>query len=332
MSAVPSHLVVVTVFAGVDALDIAGPAEVFAMANLALPPDAPRYDVRVLASRREPLLTFSGLRLHVDQAFGELRERPDTVLVTGRVDMQAPGCPVAVVDSEVVCWLRRHGTDANRIAAVCAGGSIVAAAGLLDFHRATTHWATAAQLAADHPSVEVDSDPIFVRSGRIWTSAGITASMDLALALVGEDHGDEIALRVAQAMVMYVQRPGGQSQFSAALSVPVSTRPDIAELRRWIGDHLSEDLTVPALARRLAVTPRHLTRLFQTDLGVTPGEFVERLRIEHARRLLERTDLVPERVAAECGLGSARTLYRLFRKHVGTTPNEYRRRFAATPA
>lgn len=317
------------VFPGIDAVDVAGPAEVFAMANLVLADGAPRYEVRVVAARRQPVQTSSGLRIGVDQAFTELHERPDTVVVTGRVDVSNDHLPVAVVDAEVCDWLREHGPAAGRIAAVCAGGHVAAAAGLLDGHRATTHWGTAQQLAEDHPLVEVDPDPIFVRSGRIWTSAGITASMDMALALVGDDHGDETALRVAQLMVMYVRRPGGQSQFSAALSVPAGTRSDIGELRRWIGAHLTDDLSVGALARRLAVTPRHLSRLFHADVGITPGEFVERMRVERARRLLERTDMTSERVAAESGLGSVETLHRVFRSRLGTTPREYRRRFAA---
>jgi len=154
--------------------------------------------------------------------------------------------------------------------------------------------------------------------------------MDLALALVGDDHGDDIALRVAQMLVMYVQRPGGQSQFSAALSLPAGNRTDISELRRWIAAHLTDDLSVAALARHLAVTPRHLARLFHAEVGITPGEFVERTRVEHARRLLERTDLTTERVAAESGLGSVETLHRVFRTRLGTPPREYRQRFAAS--
>ncbi|HEY0227968.1 MAG TPA: helix-turn-helix domain-containing protein [Mycobacterium sp.] len=319
------------VFAGVDAVDVAGPAEVFAMANLALPAGAPRYDVRVVAKSREAVSTFSGLRLQVDESFAELREPPDTIVVTGRVDVTPEGQPISVCDEDVVGWLRERGSAAGRIAAVCAGGHIAAAAGLLDGHRATTHWGTATQLAAEYPLVEIDPDPIFIRSGRMWTSAGITASMDLALALVREDHGDEIALKIAQFMVMYVQRPGGQSQFSAALSLPAGNRADLAELRRWIGTHLNEDLSVSALARRMAVTPRHFARVFHADVGVTPGEFVERMRIEHARRLLERTALTPERIASASGLGSVETLYRLFRSRLGTTPREYRQRFALSP-
>jgi len=324
------HLVVIVVFPGIDAVDVAGPAEVFAMANLVLPEGAARYRVRVAAAQRDSVSTSAGIRLGVDQSLDQVG-RPDTIVITGRVDVGTDGLPVAMVDDEVRDWLRVNGQEAGRVAAVCAGAHIAAAAGLLDGHRATTHWGTAAQLAAEHPMVEVDADPIFVQSGRMWTSAGITASMDLALALVGHDHGDEIALRVAQLMVMYVQRPGGQSQFSVALSVPAGTRPDIAELRRWIGDHLTEDLSVAALARRLSVTPRHLARVFHADLGVTPGLFVENMRVEHARRLLERTDMNTERIAVESGLGSVETLHRVFRARVGATPREYRRRFAASP-
>ncbi len=330
METAPTHLVVITVFPRVDAVDVAGPAEVFAMANIAIPDNTLRYEVRVLAARRGSVRTSSGLRLGVDQAFTELRERPDTILVTGRVDVGDDDVPAAAVDDEVCDWLCYHGPQAGRVAAVCAGAHVAAAAGLLDGHRATTHWGTAQQLATDHPLVEVDPDPIFVRSGRIWTSAGITASMDLALALVAEDHGDNIALRVAQMMVMFVQRPGGQSQFSAALSVPAGNRSDISELRRWIAAHLTDDLSVAALARRLAVTPRHLARLFHADVGITPGEFVERMRVEHARRLLERTDLTSDRVASESGLGSVETLHRVFRTRLATTPREYRQRFAAS--
>ncbi len=330
MGTTPAHLVVITVFPGINAVDVAGPAEVFAMANIALPDGAARYEVRVVAAHRDAVPTSSGLRLGVDQSFAELQDRPDTILVTGRVDVGGDDSPTAVLDDEVCDWVCEHGPQAGRVAAVCAGAYIAAAAGLLDGHRATTHWGTAQQLAADHPLVEVDPDPIFVRSGRIWTSAGITASMDLALALVGDDHGDDIALRVAQLMVMFVQRPGGQSQFSAALSLPAGSRTDISELRRWIAAHLTDDLSVAALARRLAVTPRHLARVFHADVGITPREFVERMRVEHARRLLERTDLTSERVAAESGLGSVETLYRVFRTRLGTAPHEYRQRFAAS--
>lgn len=326
----PPHLVAIAVFPGVNAVDVAGPAEVFSMANIALPDGAASYDVRIVAADFGSVRTPSGLRLSIDHTFAELREPPDTILVPGRVDIGADHQPTAVVDARVRDWLREVGPKAGRVCAMCAGAHLAAAAGLLDGHRATTHWGTAPRLAADYPHVEVDPDPIFIRSGRVWTSAGITASLDLALALVREDLGEDVALRVAQFMVMFVQRPGGQSQFSAALSVPAGNRSDISDLRRWIADHLADDLSVGVLARRLAVTPRHLSRLFHTDIGLTPGEFVERMRVEYARRLLERTNLPSRRVAAESGLGSVETLHRVFRARLGTTPGEYRHRFKAS--
>jgi transcriptional regulator GlxA family with amidase domain len=327
VAAVLSHLVVIAVFDGIDATDVAGPAEVFAMANLLLPSGAPRYEVRIVAEHGGSVPTFSGVRIGIDGTFAELQDTPDTLIVTGRVDATPDGIRVPPVDDTLKRWLADVGPRAGRVAAMCAGAHVAAAAGLLDGHRAATHWATARILAAAHPAVQVDADPIFIRSGRIWTSAGITASIDLALALVSEDHGDDVALRVAQVMVMYLQRPGGQSQFSALVSLPTGTRTELADLRRWIISHLAQDLSVGALARQLGVTPRHVARIFNAELGIAPGEFVEQLRVEHARRLLERTDLPPARVAAESGLGSVGTLHRVFRKRLGITPGQYRQRF-----
>ncbi|WP_037076006.1 GlxA family transcriptional regulator [Pseudonocardia spinosispora] len=326
MTAVPSHLVLVPLFEGVDALDVTGPAEVFTMANLLLAPEQARYEVRTVGVRPGAVRAFSGIRLLPDTTVDEVHERPDTLLVPGRMDI-VDGYPRPFVDQDVVAWLRLVGGRAGRIAAVCAGSHLAAEAGLLDGHRATTHWATVEQLAAAHPTVEVESDPIFVRSGRVWTSAGITASMDLALALVAEDHGDPQALRIAQLMVMYLQRPGGQSQFSAPLAFAPSSRADMADLRRWIVEHLDADLSVTALAGRLAVSPRHLARLFRAETGTTPGDYVEALRVEHARRLLERTSLSSRAVAGASGLGSVETLHRVFQSRLGTTPGEYRKRF-----
>ncbi|MEU3980407.1 GlxA family transcriptional regulator [Streptomyces sp. NPDC026672] len=328
MEAEPTHIVLVTVFPGVDAFDVAGPAEVFTMANHLLSPERPRYEIRFVGPSREAVRTTTGLRVQADLSFDEFHGHADTVIVCGRMDV-GPDGPYPVLDPEVTAWLATAGEDAGRVAAVCAGSHIAAAAGLLDGHRATTHWATAPRLAADHPLVEVDADPIFVRSGRVWTSAGITSSLDLALALVAEDHGDDMALQVAQIMVMYVQRPGGQSQFSVPLAARPGGRDDVAELRRWIGENLDADLSVGALAERLSVSPRHLARVFRTEVGATPGEYVEGLRVEQARRLLERTRMTPAAIAAACGLGSVETLHRVFRTRLGTTPGDYRRRFTS---
>ncbi|MGK4579569.1 GlxA family transcriptional regulator [Kitasatospora sp. HPMI-4] len=323
------HLVVIPVFPGVNALDVSGPAEVLALAGRLLPRGRAGYEVRLRAERSGPVATFSGVPLCVDETFDGPRMRPDTVLVPGRVDL-GPHGPTPCVDEAVVAWLREVGPHAGRIASVCAGAHVTAAAGLLDGHRATTHWATADRLADEYPAVTVDPDPIFIRSGRMWTSAGLTASMDLTLALVAEDHGDDLALELARIMVMYLQRPGGQSQFSVPLAHPVSGRQDLRSLRRWIGENLASDLSVPALAARLALSERHFARIFRTETGTTPGAFVEELRLEAARRLLERTDHPLPAVARACGLGSVETVHRVFRDRLRTTPGEYRRRFRVT--
>ncbi|MBO1416584.1 GlxA family transcriptional regulator [Streptomyces sp. FH025] len=326
------HLVVIPVFAGVNALDVTGPAEIFALAGRLLAPGRPGYEVRLCAERSGPVETFSGVPLLVGATLDEARVRPDTVLVPGRVEL-GPHGPVPQVDRAVVAWLRGVGPRAGRVASVCAGAHVTAAAGLLDGHRATTHWATAERLAADHPAVEVDPDPVFIRSGRMWTSAGLSTSMDLTLALVAEDHGDDLALEIARIMVMYLQRPGGQSQFSVPLAHLAGGRSDLRSLRRWIGEHLDADLSVPALAARLAMSERHFARVFRAETGTTPGAYVEELRLEAARRLLERTGHPLPGVARACGFGSVETLHRVFREHLGATPGEYRRRFrlAATP-
>lgn len=319
------HVVVFALFPGIDALDVTGPAEVFAMAGQVLGGRRPGYELHFAGERRGPVATSAGVRLHVEELFSE-QAAIDTLVVPGRIRAGAEG-PEPHVDPAVVSWLRGAGQAAGRIASVCAGAHVTAAAGLLDGHRATTHWATAERFAADHPAVEVDPDPIFVRSGRMWTSAGITSSMDLALALVAEDHGDEVALDVARIMVMYLQRPGGQSQFSVPLSQPAGTRRDLRELRQWIAEHLDGDLSVSALAARMAVSERHFARIFKAETGSAPGAYVERMRLEAARRLLERTSRLTPDIAHACGFGSVETLHRVFRDRLRTSPGEYRNRF-----
>lgn len=319
------HLVVFAMFPGIDALDVTGPAEVFAMTNLVLAGRHPGYEVHFAGEQLGPVATTAGVRLHVEELFHE--QGPiDTLVVPGRIRV-GPDGPEPHIDPAVVAWVRRAGPEAGRVASVCVGAHLTAAAGLLDGHRATTHWATAGRLAADHPAVEVDPDPIFVRSGRMWTSAGITSSMDLALALVAEDHGDEVALEVARIMVMYLQRPGSQSQFSVPLSAPAGSREDLRELRRWIGEHLDADLSVPVLAARVAMSERNFARVFRAETGSTPGAFVESMRLEAARRLLERTSRLGPDIARACGFGSVESLHRAFRDRLNTSPGEYRSRF-----
>ncbi|MEV4507138.1 GlxA family transcriptional regulator [Streptomyces klenkii] len=322
-----SHRVVIAVFPDVDLLDVTGPAEVFALANRETAGRA-GYRVRLAGPAAGEVRTSAGVRLLADLAFGEVGGQVDTLLVPGAVDMTGDG-PVARIDADVVAWVKDTAAHARRVASVCVGAHVLAAAGLLDGRTATTHWSTAAQLAAEHPAVTVDPDPVFVRAdrGRLWTGAGISACLDLALALVAEDLGEDVALAVARQLVMYLKRQGGQSQFSVPLSRPASARRDIDELRLWIADHLHEDLSAEVLAARMCLSERHFARVFRQETGVSPAVYVEAARVEAARRLLETTDSPLSQVAAAAGLGSVETLHRAFRRQLATTPAAYRRRF-----
>ncbi|GGS07853.1 AraC family transcriptional regulator [Streptomyces aureoverticillatus] len=326
------HRVVIAVFPDVDLLDVTGPAEVFSLANRQAAGSG-RYEVRLAGPAAGEVRTSAGVRLLADMAFDEVGGRVDTLLVPGAVDLTDDG-PRARVDPDVVAWVKRTAPGARRVASVCVGAHVLAAAGLLDGMTATTHWSTAAQLAAEHPAVTVDPDPIFVRTdrGRVWTGAGISACLDLALALVAEDLGEDAALAVARELVMYLKRQGGQSQFSVPLSRPASARRDIDELRLWIADHLDEDLSAEVLAARMCLSERHFARVFKQETGASPAAYVEAARVEVARRLLETTDVPLDQVAAAAGLGSAETLHRSFKRQLATTPGAYRRRFRTQSA
>ncbi|MED7952842.1 DJ-1/PfpI family protein [Streptomyces sp. BE20] len=321
------HRVVIAVFPDVDLLDVTGPAEVFALANRETAGRA-GYRVRLAGPTVGAVRTSAGVRLLTDVAFEDVGGQVDTLLVPGAVDMTDDG-PRARIDDAVVSWVRETAPHARRVASVCVGAHLLAAAGLLDGRTATTHWSTADQLAADHPDVTVDPDPIFVRTdrGRLWTGAGISACLDLSLALVAEDLGEQAALAVARQLVVYLKRQGGQSQFSVPLSRPPAGRRDIDELCLWIADHLDEELSAPALAARMCLSERHFARVFKQETGTTPGAYVEAARVEAARRALEATDDPLDLVASASGLGSAETLHRAFRRQLATTPAAYRRSF-----
>jgi transcriptional regulator GlxA family with amidase domain len=251
------------------------------------------------------------------------RQPVDTLLVVG-----GQGAGAAAGDERLVRDVAALSSSARRTVSVCTGAFILAAAGLLDGRRATTHWASCDRLAEEHPDVDVVADRIYVRDGDYWTSAGVTAGIDLALALVEDDHGPEIAHSVGGWLVVFTRRPGGQAQFSAQLRAQPGRTPAIAELQRWIPDHLAEDLTVEALAGRAAMSPRTFARTFRAETGTTPAAYIEALRVEAARRLLETTDLTVGAIAGVVGLRHGETLHRAFRKRVGTTPDRYRQHFA----
>lgn len=324
MGAVKQRIVIM-LFEGVDLLDVTGPPEVFALLRRETP-EAARYQVQLAARTLEPVRTAAGVRVLPDVTFEEaVGRRIDTLLVPGSVRTDDEGRVLAVTDPEVVAAVRELAARSRRIASVCVGAHLLAAAGLLDGRRATTHWSTASQLAADFPAVKVDPDPIFIRDGRVWTGAGITACLDLSLALVVEDFGEAVALAVSRQLVMYLKRTGGQSQFSVPTQPVTSTRR-MDELRRFILDNLASPLTLEDLARQASVSGRQLNRIFKTELGTTPASYVEALRVEAARNRLEATDDTLERVAAVCGFNSPDTLIRAFRRKLDATPTEYRLR------
>ncbi|GAA2216006.1 DJ-1/PfpI family protein [Nonomuraea monospora] len=322
-----SHRVIITVFPDVDLLDVTGPAEVFAVANREMSGRTP-YQVLLAGPDGGQVRTSAGVRLATDLTFDEVGDRVDTLVVPGAVDRD--GAPV--IDPQLVGWIADTARHADRVASVCVGAHLLAAAGLLSGRTATTHWATADRLAHDHPDVTVDPDPIYIQSGKVWTGAGISSCMDLALALVAEDHGERLALAVARQLVMYLKRQGGQSQFSVPLWQAPTERRDIDELRVWITANLTADLSAAALAERVCLSERHFARVFRKETGSTPAGYVEAARVEAARRLLEGTDEALDRVAQACGLGSAETLHRAFRRRLGTTPAAYRRRFRTAAA
>jgi transcriptional regulator GlxA family with amidase domain len=305
---------------GFQLLDLAGPADVFDAANQVLGRQA--YTVEITAAHDGRVRARNGVVLCA-RGLDELPDgRIDTVVVAG-----GPALLQAPIDPALVDAVTALAARADRVASVCTGVFVLAAGGLLTRRRATTHWLATDQLASDHPDVEVEPDAIFVRDGDIWTSAGVTAGIDLALALVAADHGHEVARWVASGLVVYLQRPGGQSQFSTALRARPPTSETLRELQAYIDANPTADLSVAALAERVGMSPRHFTRVFTTQLGIAPGRYVERSRADTARRLLETTDATHEWIARQSGIGSPETLYRVFRRRWYVSPGDYRRMF-----
>ena len=315
--------VVIVAFPRVQSLDVLGPAEVFSTATQ-LSPDA--YEVEVVAAEAGPLPT-SSVALHPDRTLDECRGPTDTLLAAG-----GRGVHDAARDERLVAWLTAAATRSRRVTSVCTGAFLLARAGLLDGRRATTHWASCGELARRHPEIEVDPDPIFVRDGNVTTSAGVTAGMDLALALVEEDLGRELALETARWLVLFLKRPGGQAQFSAQLAAQMAEREPLRELQQWLPDHVEEDLSVPALARRANMSERNFARAFRDETGMTPAAYVEVTRVERARIALETGDLPVEAIARQTGFGTVETMRRAFRRRVGVSPAGYRGRFRSEAA
>jgi transcriptional regulator GlxA family with amidase domain len=323
---VSARRVVIVAYDDVQLLDVAGPLEVFSLADRFTRERTGRsgYDVQVVATTAEPLRSSSGLTFVPARTLDEVRGPVDTLIVAG-----GPGTPAAARDQRMLAALRRRAPRTRRVAGVCSGAFVLAAAGLLDGRHATTHWSECDTLARLFPNVTVETDPIYVRDGNIWTSAGVTAGIDLALALVDDDHGRDLALHVARWLVMFVRRPGGQAQFSAQLQTQTASRPALADLQTWIVEQPNADLSVTALAQRAAMSERNFLRVFKRETGVTPATFVERVRVETARRLLEDTALPLDDVARAAGFQSHETFRRAFHRVLGVAPTDYRTRFRA---
>ncbi|MFZ6046962.1 GlxA family transcriptional regulator [Pseudomonas sp. CR3202] len=308
-------------FPRVQLLDIVGPADVFAEAAKQL--GNPRaYRVEVIGTEPGLLKGSSGIRLAVDSTVETHKGKLDTLLVAG-----SPFVDDIAGNPALQQWLRQQADSVRRIGSVCTGAFALAAAGMLRGRRVTTHWNSSVRLAEENPETRVECDSIYVKDGNLYTSAGVTAGMDLALAMVEEDHGRELALRVAREMVMFFKRPGGQSQFSAHLAAQTAERSVIRAIQDHVLAHLKDDLSVPALAARAGMSERNFARVFKQEAGSTPAEFVELARIDAARRLAEESDIPLKRLADEVGYANIDGFRRAFQRRLGVTPSDYRSRF-----
>ena len=321
-----ARTIVFVAFDGMQLLDLAGPLEVFQAADAIAGRGA--YAIRVATPGGRRVRTSSGVEVGADLALDRITATLgpiDTLVVVGGFGTRA-----ARLDEGFLDDVRLAASESRRIASVCTGALVLAAAGLLDGRQATTHWSSCEDLSTRHPEVIVLPDQIYVQDGDRWTSAGVTAGIDLALAMVDEDLGPEVAHQVAAWLVVFARRPGGQAQFSTQLQAQAARNPAIAEMQRWLPDHLDHDLTVDRLATRAHLSPRTFARTFKAETGATPAAYVEGVRVEAARRLLETTDLGVAAIAKSVGLKHAETLHRAFQRAVGTTPDRYRQHFSRT--
>lgn len=317
---VAAQRVLIVVFDGVQSLDVTGPLEVFSGADLAGRRGGHvRYDIRIGSLGGHCVRSSSGLRMLADVDL-HAAGRADLIIVPG-------GAGTRATDPRLVAWLREHGPRAGRLMSVCTGAFLLAEAGLLAGRRATTHWDHCASLAQRFPEVVVDPEPIFIRDGPVSTSAGVTAGIDLALALVEDDLGRDVALAIARHLVMFLRRPGGQRQFSVQLAAQVAARDPLREVQRYAAEHPGADLSVPALARRANLSPRQFSRAFAAEVGTPPGRYVDQVRLESARRLLEERRCGVEEIARACGYGTTEAMRRAFIRELGVSPAGYRERF-----
>jgi transcriptional regulator GlxA family with amidase domain len=307
-------------------LDVTGPLEIFAVASHLLKKSgnsSAGYKIQVAAPKAGTIQMSSGIRLVTDVALRNLQGPFDTLIVAGGFH------PSSFRHPELLLTVKRLAPHTRRLASVCTGAFVLAEAGLLTGKKVTTHWQWCSKLAG-YPNLQVESDSIFVRDGNLWTSAGVTAGLDLSLAMVEQDHGQELALDVARQLVLFLKRPGGQSQYSNILRAQRATATPLRELLSWLPEHVQEDLSVNSLAKQVGMSPRNFARSFIREVGVTPARLVEKLRVDAARRQLEQSDDTVDRIAAQCGFGTTETMRRAFLRHLRVAPSAYRGRFAST--
>jgi transcriptional regulator GlxA family with amidase domain len=306
---------------GVQLLDVIGPSDVFAEANRQL--GSTHYTIEVVSSVRGPIAGSSGLMIVADRSIHDPVEPVDTLLIAGSPSMRLQ--PVA---DDILAWVSKTAQTTARYGSVCSGATVLAETGLLDGFRATTHWSQASEFARRYPKVQLEPDRIFVADGPVWTSAGVTAGIDLALALVEQDTGLEVALKVARQLVVFLKRPGGQSQFSTHLLAQAAQKAPIKAVQDFILANLAADLSVAALSGKAGMSGRTFARTFRQDAGMTPAEFVERARLEEAGRLLDDPTIPMQRVAQRAGFGDMIRMRRAFLRTIGVTPGAYRKSFA----
>jgi transcriptional regulator GlxA family with amidase domain len=318
------RIVEVLAFPSVQLLDVTGPLQAFATANdqVTQAGGTAPYDLRVVAKGGQGVTASAGLAITAAPL-----PRPgsavDTLMIAG-----GPGVQAATADPVLVDWVRQRAAKARRVASVCTGAFLLAESGALDGRRAATHWSVCKEFAQRYPAVRVEPDPIFVRDGSVWTSAGVTAGIDLALALIEQDLGRTVALAVARYLVVFLKRPGGQAQFSTALSLQ-SAEDQFGVLHDWINKHLADDISLPMLADQAGMSERSFSRHYAEATGLTPARAVERLRVEAARRMLSESRLPVKRISQRCGFGSEETMRRSFLRVLSATPQDYRARFSS---
>ncbi|MFM8333232.1 MAG: GlxA family transcriptional regulator [Candidatus Methylumidiphilus sp.] len=320
----------VLAFTGCEILDVCGPLDIFCYTNFMLQSlgrvTQPVYTFEILAEQAGPVATTFGVKIVADRGIADVGDEFDTLIVAGGIGALAVRENTAMVD-----WVKRTAPTVRRVASICTGAFLLAESGLLDGRKATTHWHFCERLAQEYPALQVEPDRIYLRDDAIYTSGGITAGIDLALALVEADWGSDIANRVARFLLVFMRRPGGQSQFSSFIPVEAKTRMDVRELQGWIIDHPTENLGIEVLAERLAMSPRNFARVFLKEVGVTPASFVEQVRLNVARSNIEQTTLPLKQICEQSGFGSDEHMRRAFQRHLKISPQAYRERFHCNP-